>query len=183
MSNSKQNQVPRSIFFIIALSLVGLYVYGAFIDHPQSEQTVNQFYQAYFASDYETVAENISVFGAAQYLPNYMQLPPDELMASRKEIEQDMAKVLASTPLDTEELQKSSIEILPDYTKEGSNSALVVYSIKQEEKKLSTDVAVLIKEQGKYRIFSTSPVDAQGLNEIRNFDMDILDENFSIFLE
>lgn len=50
-----------------------------------------------------------------------------------------------------------SVEVLSEYTRQGDNSALVVYSIRENGTEISLEMAILIKEADSYRIFSMTP--------------------------
>ena len=176
-------RVPRALFVIIILLFGALYWFAAYGDNPAPEKTVKTFYTAYFNRDYDTVAKNLSVFWSVRFLPQYAALSPTELLNNRAKIEADISKVIADIEKDNQIPKGISIEIQKEYTKQGQNSALVVYGFQENGKITSMETAVLIKENGQLRIFNMSPVDPETLEQIKSIDIKILDENFTNLMQ
>lgn len=179
---SGPSRVPRSLFVLIILLLAGLYSYAAFLDKPEPEKTVLNFYNAYFTKDYNTVAANLSVFWAVRFLPDYQDKTPAELLAERSQVEKDIAAVISEIEADNTLPEGLSVKILREYTKIGKNSALVVYDFLEKGQPTSREAALLIKENGKFRIFNMSPVDDSVMDEVQNFAIEDLDEGFASLL-
>ena len=177
-----KTRVPRSLFVLILLLLAGMYWYAAYGDTPPPEKTVQTFYQAYFAGDYETVADNLSVFWSVRFLPQYADLSPSELLAQRTQVVSDITGVISDIESQNAPPQGVKINIKKPYTKVGKTSAVVVYEFVEQGQPTSMEAAILIMEKGKYRIFNLSTVDESVLSDIKNLDMNVLDQNFDELL-
>jgi len=193
LSNSHENhaaqvavgppRVPRFLLVVIVLLLAGMYSYAAFMDKPAPEKTVNNFYQGYFTKDYNAVASNLSVFWSVRFLPEHQDQTPAELLAARSQIEKEIATVIAEIEADNELPEGLEIKILEEYTKIGTNSALVVYDFLEQGQPTSREAALLINEKGQFRIFNMSPLDDSLMEEVKNFAIEDLDEGFATLLE
>jgi hypothetical protein len=178
---SAKRRVPRAIFVIILLSFAALYWYSAYGATPP-EKTVKNFYKAYFNSDYNTVAKNLSVFWSVRFLPEYASMSPEELLENRTKIEGEIANIIAEIEKENTIPEGISIDIMKEYTKIGKQSAIVVYGFKESGTVTSMETAILIMEKGQFRIFNMSPVDNTVLEQIKALDINILDENFAELL-
>lgn len=159
-----------------------MYYYAAYVDVSNPEQVVENFYTAYFDRDYDTVAENLSVFWSMQLLPQYTALSPAELLSSRDKIIKEVSQVITEQEKENPLDGNYSVEIHSEYTRQGTNSALVVYSIKQDGKEVSMEMAILINEAGQFRIFSMNPVNTAALEMITEEDLQALEESFTDLL-
>jgi hypothetical protein len=174
-------RVPRSLFVIIILAFSALYWYSAYGATPP-EKTIKTFYQAYFNRDYNTVANNLSVFWSVRFLPEYASMSPAELLQNRSKIEGEIAKVIGDIEKDNQVPAGVTINIKKPYTKEGNVGAVVVYGFIENGQESSMEAAILIKEKGQFRIFNMSPVDDSTLQQIKTLDINILDQNFGELL-
>lgn len=177
-----QRRVPRSLFAIIILCLAGLYWFAAYGDTPAPEKTVKTFYKAYFGRDYQTVADNLSVFWSVRFLPEYADLEPAELLASRPQIVNSIAGVIEEIENENTIPEDVEIDINRQYTRIGKTSAIVAYEFKEQGQPTSMEAAILILEKGEFRIFNMSTIDETVLPEIEAMDMRILDENLDELL-
>jgi hypothetical protein len=75
-----------------------------------------------------------------------------------------------------------SIDIMPEYTQEGTNSAIVVYSFQENGKPSGMELAILIMEKGRFRIFALTPVAPQDLPQIKQESIKELDDSFKNLL-
>ena len=175
-------RVPRFIFVVIIAIFAAMYWYAAYGDTPAPEKTVKTFYQAYFDRDFDTVAKNLSVFWSVRFLPDYASMSPEQLLENRTKIEADISKVIADIEKENSVPKGVSIEVMKEYTKMGKNSAIVVYSFKENGKDTGMETALLIKEKGQLRIFNMSPIDPETLEQIKAVDINVLDENFDSLL-
>lgn len=183
MNQTKKPGVPRFIFVLVPAILVLMYYYAAFVDMPQSAKAASNFYTAYFAKDYDTVVDNLSVFWVAGNLPQYESMPPAELLANRDKIMKETAAFFAKAEKMNPAPKNVKIDILKDYTKEGKNCAIVAYQFTENGKKTSMEAAILLKENGKFRMFNMTPIDASTLGQLEKVDINILDERFAPILE
>lgn len=184
MNTSQKAGVPKFIFIIIPVILVAMYYYAAFMDFDPAEKTVENFYQAYFSQDYDTVAENLSVFWSLQLLPQYKSMTPQELLDNREQIEKDTSAIIAQIESQNGLSAEENIQVvpIPDYTQRAENSALVVYSIVEDAQTTGMEMAILIKEKGQLRIYSITPVNEQVLDAISEEDLHKMDDNFKSLL-
>ncbi len=178
MAETKPTRVPRSFFVIIVLILAGMYYYAAYIDNSGPEKTVENFYQAYFNRDFTTVSQNLSVLWGVRLLPQYSAMPPAELLKNRARIEKDVSGILAEAEKNNQIPENTTISILKEYTKEGKNSAVVVYAIKENGKTTYQEAAILVREENKLRILQMVPVNEQTLEQVKQIDINTLDSNF-----
>ncbi|HPF20411.1 MAG TPA: hypothetical protein PLC88_03650 [Syntrophomonas sp.] len=178
MANTPRAKVPVFIWFVIVVLLAALYGYAAYWDPNRPEKTVQNFYQAYFTGDYKTVSSNLSVFWAVRLLPQYADMDSVELLTKRAEIEENLFQVISEVESMYDAPRDISIQILKPYTKEGTYSAVVVYKFMEKSKEAGMEAAILIKEQGKFRIFTMTPVDEQSLSQIKAVNISELDANF-----
>lgn len=173
--------IPAVLYFFIIAILAGMYYYAAFVMYANPEKVVSTYYDAYFSGDFKTISENTSVFLAAQALPQYSNLPPSTLIAERKAIEHDIALLMGQNA-DIAQFEGLSIEIMPEYTRQGKSTAVVVYKILKENKPMMMEAAILDKENNRLRLFQTTPVSEEGLAEIKKLDMTMMDKNLQTML-
>ena len=183
MENTPRAKVPVFIWVVIVAILVAMYGYAAYWDPTRPEQTVKNFYHAYFNRDFDTVASNLSVFWAVRLLPQYADMSSAELLANRAKIEKELRQVIGEVESMYTAPKNISLEIMKPYTKEGTNSAVVVYKFKEKSEEAGMEAAILIKEQGRFRIFTMTPVDEQTLPEIKAVNISELDANFGELLK
>ena len=178
-------KTPVSLFVLIILILGATYYYAAFVDTSSSngpEATVNSFYRAYFEHDYDTVSSETSVFWAIQYLPQYQNLDPAQVMAERSEIIQDFAEVLYSLGASQPVQGDISIQILPHYTRILSHSALIAYDFIQDGNPAGMEAALLIKEDGGFKIYSVNPTSEEVMLSVTDDDMELINNNCKALL-
>lgn len=177
---NSRNKV-KTVLVACSILIIGIaasyYGYNSYFNNP--EKIVKEFYQAYFNREVDKVAQNLSVFWAVRFLPEYENTSPVELLAARAEIEGKIASVIADIEKENQLPEGLSIEIMPDYTKVGKESGIVVYRFKEKGVETSKEAAILIRENGQFRIFNMSAVDASVLSQIKSLDMNILDQNFT----
>lgn len=175
-------QVPKVLYAVIILILAGMYYYADVLDVRSPEETVQTFYEAYFEQDYAVVAENISVFWAAQLLPDYSTKDSKDLLANRPAIEKDVAEFFSTVETGQKPPEGIKLQVKPEYTMTGEYSALVVYELLQDEESLTMEVAMLIKEGKDFYVINVYPLQASDLNAVKNFDIAQLDATFKQLL-
>lgn len=182
MENTSPARVPRFIWVVILVLLASMYSYAVYFDPINPEKTVKDFYQAYFTHDYETVASNSSVFWGVTFLPQYAEMSPAEMVKNRDKIEKDISKVIASMEKSNPIPKDITIEVMPEYTTQGDYSAIVLYQFKEAGKAGGMEVALLIKENGRFRVLNMSPIDPQSLDQVKKVDIKELDASFKQLL-
>jgi len=182
LENTSPAKVPAFLWAVIIVLLASMYSYAAYFDPTRPNKTVENFYQAYFSGDYDTVASNLSVFWAVRLLPQYAEMKPAELLANRAKIEKELSQAIAEVEKTNAAPKDIKIEVMKPYTKEGETSAVVVYKFMQKSKEAGMEAAILIKEQGRFRIFTMTQVDEQSLAQIKAVDISELDTNFKELL-
>jgi hypothetical protein len=105
-------------------------------------------------------------------------MPPAELLKNRARIEKDVSGILAEAEKNNQIPENTTISILKEYTKEGKNSAVVVYAIKENGKTTYQEAAILVREENKLRILQMVPVNEQTLEQVKQIDINTLDSNF-----
>ncbi len=176
-------RVPQSLLALVVIILGAMYYYAAYVDIPTPEDTVIEFYEAYFNQDYSLAAENISVFWAAQLLPEYADQEPAELLADRSTLEAEAAQFFTMVEQQNPTPPDVSIAVNPAYTRNGEYSALVVYELTQGSEPISMEIAMLIKETDRFYIINIYPLQEANLKDVQEFDMDALDTDFKAILE
>jgi len=175
-------KVPVFIWVVIVALLAGLYGYAAYWDPARPEKTVQNFYQAYFKGDYDTVASNLSVFWAVRLLPQYAEMNAADLLANRAEIEKEISQVIGEVESMYTAPPDITIEIMRPYTQEGTTGAVVVYKFKDKSEEMGMEAAILIREKGRFRILNMTPVDEQDLPQIKAVNISEMDANFNELL-
>jgi len=180
--NAKRT-VPRSIFAIILICFAGLYWFAAYGDIAAPEKTVKNFYKAYFSRNFDVVAQNLSVFWSIRLVPDdYSSMSPAELLENRPKIEKETAAKLAEMEKDSDIPQNVTVNIMKEYTKIGKESAVVVCSFAENGKETGMEATLMIMEKGQFRIINISPIDETVLAELKDLDMNPIDEQFSELL-
>lgn len=174
--------VPKLLPVLIVAILAGMYYFAAYVDIATPEKTLKNFYQAYFEKDYETVADNLSVFWSVNILPQYQDLSAAELVQKRAEIVKDTETALKALEEEQPPEQGLSVEVMDEYTKTGEYSALVVYQVMEKKEPVQKEVAFLIKEAGSYKIINFSPIEDSDLELLKEYSLDQLDASFKILL-
>ena len=129
------------------------------------------------------MSANLSVFWSVQFLPQYTSLSPAELLNNRDAIIKEVRQVIAEGEKENILEEDYSIEVLPEYTRQGTNSALVVYSIKENGREVSLEMAILIKEDSQFRIFNMMPTNKEALDMITHEDFKALEESLGKLLQ
>lgn len=176
MDKTNNLEFPKILYVIIVAILAAMYYYAAYVDTTPAEKTVQNFYQAYFDRDYDTVADNLSVFWAVQFLPQYQSLAPNEMIAQRDTIIKDLTSFISEMESKNKVPEGLTVEIDRDFTKQGTNSSLVAYSFKENGKDAGMEMAILINEAGTFRIFSFTPTTPEYLSQIGDKEMQELDK-------
>ena len=137
---------------------------------------MEKFYTSFYSGDFEQAVDYLSVNMAYPLLfPRYMQTPPAELLQREDQIRNEMAQAFSEAiPENPGEIK---VSIRSDYTKTGEKSAIVVYDYKVPEQDLKgNEVAILIKETGKWRLLEISDATGSDLSALKSFDMKKMDE-------
>jgi len=182
MSKAASSRTPRSLFLLIAIILGAMYYYAAFVAFDNPENSVRNFYQAYFAEDFNQAAQNVSVFWSAQFLPQYMSLEPQQLIANRSAIERDTAIVLEGFRKNDPVPEGMELEIMSAYTKKSDRAAVVAYKFVRAGQPPGYQAAILIKEKYSYLIYTTTPIAESNLKELDKVDLKALNDNFKQLL-
>lgn len=176
--------VPRWNVALIVMLLAGMFGYATYFDTSTPEKTVEKFYQCFDAGDYDRAVEYMSVNWAYSILfPKFNNTPPAELIKKRTDVRREMAKALAeNVPAgDTEKVQVSA---LPKLTRLGDKTALVVYDYRIPKSKFTgKQVALLVKETGRWRLFEVSDVTGYELGFISQIDMKQMDQRVENFFK
>lgn len=176
-------QVPRSLLVLAVVILGAMYYYAAYVDFPTPEDTVSEFYEAYFVHDYEVAAQNISVFWAAQLLPEYAEHKPSQLLKERPALETEAAQFFTMVEQYNPAPADLSIKIDPGYSRTGQYGALVVYELTQAGEPLGREMAMLIKESDRFYILNLYPLQEENLKEVLDFDMEALDSDLQALMK
>jgi hypothetical protein len=170
-------EVPALLYLLIIAVLAGMYYYAAFVQFANPEKVVSTYYESYFAGDFKTASEQTSVFQATQLLQQYAYMPASALLAERRDIEDDMARLFEHNT-DIAQLEGLSVEIMPEYTRQGKNTAIVVFKFMEDGKEVIMQQSILVREKGRLRIYNTIPISRQNLPEIKKVDMKDMDAQY-----
>lgn len=182
MSKPVKSGVPKSLFVLIIIILASMYYYAAYRDYSNPEVATKSFYSAYFKSDYDIMAQNLSVFWGVQFMPQYMIMSPDELIENRPAIEESMADFITRMESENKVPANMSIKMLPKYTQRADNTALVVYEFREKDKSVGMEMALLVKENNRMRIFQMMPADQAQLDQLTGHDIAVIEESFKEML-
>lgn len=183
MDNKSPARAPWFTWVLAIVILASMYTYANYFDISSPDKTIEKFYQAYFAKDYDTVASNASVFWAVTLLPEkYGNMNPAELMKNRDKIEKDLSKTFAENEKNHPSPKDVKIKVLKDYTKQGEYAALVIYEFNNSGKTEGMEAAILLKEEDRFKVFTVTPVNEQNLEQIKNEDITKADEYFKKLL-
>jgi hypothetical protein len=184
-TSSKANKsllLKLSVFIGLVVLVIASFVYFN-RDHSDPGVVVRTYYQAYFKGDYETMAQNLSVFWGVQFMPQYMTMSPQELIENRPAIEKNMAEFISGMELGNKVQDNMSINMLPEYTQRTDNTALVVYEFRQQNKAVGMEMALLLKENNHMRILKMITVDQEQLDHLTGNDIAEIEESFKEMLE
>ena len=183
MSKSVKSGVPKSLFVLIIVILASMFYYAAYRDYSNPEVVAKSFYSAYFKSDYDTMAQNLSVFCGVQFMPQYMLMSSQELIENRPAIEESMTDFITQMESENKAPANMSIKILPKYTQRADNTALVVYEFRQHNKSVGMVMSLLVKEHNRMRIFQMMPADQAQLDQLTGNDIAPMEASFKEMLE
>ena len=184
MSKPVKSGVPKSLFVLIIVILASMFYYAAYRDYSNPEVVAKSFYSAYFKSDYDTMAQNLSVFWGVQFMPQYMLMSSQELIENRPAIEKSMAEFISQMESKNNKMPANmSIKILPKYTQRAENTALVAYEFREKNKPVGTEMALLLKENNRMRILQMMPANQEQLNQLTGNDIAEIEESFKEMLE
>jgi hypothetical protein len=178
-----KNGVPKSLFILIIVILASMFYYAVYHDYSNPEVTVKSFYNAYFEGNYETVAQNLSVFWGVQFMPQYMLMSPQELIENRPAIEENMAEFISRMESPDKTPDDMSIRILSKYTQREENTALVAYELRQKNKPIALEMALLVKEKNRMRILELMPIDQEQLGQLNGNNIAAMEESFKEILD
>jgi predicted GIY-YIG superfamily endonuclease len=182
LSKPVKSGVPKSLFVLIIVILASMFYYAAYRDYSNPEVVAKSFYSAYFKSDYDTMAQNLSVFWGVQFMPQYMIMSPDELIEKRPAIEASMTDFITRMESENKVPANMSIKILPKYTQRADNTALVVYEFREKNKSMAMEMALMVKENNRMRIFQMMPADQAQLDQLTGHDIAAIEESFKEML-
>ncbi|MDD3895158.1 MAG: hypothetical protein PHU36_09110 [Syntrophomonadaceae bacterium] len=163
MDTPKKDGVPKILPVLIVVIFAVMYYFAAFYPTTGPEKTVEKFYASYIDKDYQGMAESVSVFWAVQFLPQHSSEKPSELIAKRETIEKETVAYLAEAPTETQ--NDLRVEVLPEYTKEWENTAMVVYASFKGEEELGKEVALMLKENNNYYLYMWIPLESDAVLE------------------
>ncbi|NLO21661.1 MAG: hypothetical protein GX119_06630 [Syntrophomonadaceae bacterium] len=176
-------RVPRSLLVLAVIILGAMYYYAAYVDFPTPEDTVSEFYEAYFVHDYDVAAQNISVFWAAQLLPEYAEHQPSQLLNERPTLEKEAAQFFAMVEEYNPTPTELSIKVDPNYSRTGQYGALVVYELTQADESLGREMAMLVKESDRFYILNLYPLQEEQMQDVLDFDMEALDSDLQALIK
>jgi hypothetical protein len=183
LSKPVKSGVPKSLFVLIIVILASMFYYAAYRDYSNPEVVAKSFYGAYFKSDYDTMAQNLSVFWGVQFMPQYMLMSPQELLENRPAIEESMTEFISRMESENKVPANMSIKVLPKYTQRANNTALVAYEFRQQNKSIGMEMALLLKENNRMRILKMMPIDQAQLDQLTGNDIAEMEESFQEMLE
>ncbi len=175
-------RIPSSLLAMVLIILGAMYYYAAYVDMPTPEDTVTEFYEAYFKQDYPLAAQNMSVFWTAQLQPEYANMKGGELLANRAILESKAAQFFSIVEKQNPTPPDVAIKVDPAYSRVGEYSALVVYELTQGSEPVSMEMAMLIKEMDRFYIINIYPLPKDNIKDIQEFDMETLDSQFKDIL-
>lgn len=182
MDKPVKKEVPKSLFVLIIVILASMFYYAAYKDPSNPEVIVRNFYNAYFQNDYETVAQNLSVFWGAQFMPQYMLMSPEELIEKRPIIEKNMTKLISQIESQNKIPDDMNVKILSKYTQRQKNTGLVVYELREKNKPINLEMALLLKENNRMYLLQWWSIDREQLQQLNKNDLVAIEAYYSELL-
>ncbi|NLU49008.1 MAG: hypothetical protein GXX09_01165 [Syntrophomonadaceae bacterium] len=176
--------IPRWNIAIIVVVLAGMFGYATYFDIPTPERAVEKFYTSFYTGNYQQAVKCLSVNWAYSVLfPKYNSTPPVELLKKGDTIRQEMVRVFKQNP-PSDNLKEIEVSIVPKLTKTGSKTAVVVYDYRVPSEKITgRQLALVVKESGKWRVFEISDVTGFDLAFLQQLDMGEIDQRMEQFFE
>jgi len=176
--------IPKWNIALIVVLLAGMFGYATYFDVSTPEKTVEKFYQLLGTGKYDQAAEYLSVNWAYSVLfPKYNNTAPSELLKRESAIRKEMGQALAQNlpEAGTGELK---VTARPSLTRSGSKAALVVCDYRVPNSKVQgQQLALLVKESGRWRLFELSDVTGYDLGFLKDVNMEDLDSKMNSFFQ
>jgi hypothetical protein len=162
MESSKQS-FPWSAIVLAGLILAGMFAYASWWQKTPAEQAVQQFFQAYLEDDNKGMAEYISVLWVRDEiasLDSYHILLEQQAMITTLLTETPLFLSSFSLPEGTDK-----VSILHKQSLTGDNVAFVILEAQYDIFK-TPYVAILVKEDGVFRLWRLIPLSQDVLRDI-----------------
>lgn len=161
-----------------------MFSYAAYFDISTPEKTVERFYQLLDSGRYDQAAEYLSVNWAYSILfPKYNNTAPGDLLKRELSVRKELGQALAQNlpEAGTSELR---VKARPSLTRSGSKVALVVCDYWTPDNKAhGQQLALLVKESGRWRLFDLSDVTGYDLGFLKDVDIKDLDNRVNSFFQ
>jgi hypothetical protein len=153
---STQQKFPWSPLILAGLILAAMFLYASFWQKSPAETTVQQFYTAYFDGNNPAMAEHVSVL----WLRDQLATPEEYHLLLEQSAE--IKTFLAETPIFLQAFAlpegTKAITIPRNQSLEGSEVAFVIFETAQSKIFKTPYVAILVKENGVFRLNRLIPL-------------------------
>ncbi len=179
----KPPSFPAVLYLVIVLALGLMSAYAIQWDKPDPNKVVSGFWTAYFAKDYHTVVNDLSVVFLVQTSPEYATKSFNEMIAVRPELEETAQPFIKEMREGGQQPIKPKVKILDKYTQKGTLGALVFFNITDEDKLLGTQCAFLIYEGKDLKVLDFGLADEAALNATTPEDLNKMYTEYEALLQ
>lgn len=139
---------------------------------------VNDLYNALNAKQFDKVADSFNVTFLAEFMPEYLNKKPSELLAIRTELVEKSSELFAKKQTES----TFAITVLEANTKVGDYAAVIPYYLENDGKKQLL-AAILVNENGKFKILSISSYTEANMQDFSDAKFMVLEENIKAQFE
>lgn len=165
-------KIPLALPVIALLVIVGMWFYADRYDPESPKNVVANLYKALNAKQYDKVADSFNVTFLAEFMPDYLDKKPSELLAVRSELVKKGSELFAKQQTEG----TFTVTVLAANTKTGDYAAVVPYYLEMDGQKQLL-AAILVKENGSFKILSISSFSEAIMQEFSDAKFKVLEEN------
>lgn len=165
-------KIPLALPIIALLVIAGMWFYSDRYDPGNPKNVVTNLYKALNAKQYDRVADSFNVTFLAEFMPEYLDKKPSELQAGRAELVAKGSELFAKQQTEGTFM----VTVLTANTKVGDFAAVVPYYLEMDGQKQLL-AAILVKENGSFKILSISSFSEAIMQEFSDAKFQVLEEN------
>lgn len=171
-------KIPLVLPIIALLVIAGMWFYSDRYDPGSPKNVVNNLYKSLNAKQYDKVADSFNVTFLAEFMPEYLDKKPSELLAMRTEL------VKKGTELFSKQQTEGTFTatVLTANIRAGDYAAVVPYNLEMDGQKQLL-AAILVKENGAFKILSISSFSEAIMQEFTEAKFKVLEENIKAEFE
>lgn len=171
-------KIPLALPIIALLVIVGMWFYSDRYDPGSPKNVVTNLYKSLNAKQYDKVADSFNVTFLAEFMPEYLDKKPSELLTMRSELVKKGTELFAKQQTEG----AFTATVLTANTKVGDYAAVVPYYLEMDGQKQLL-AAILVKENGTFKILSLSSFSEAIMQEFSDAKFKVLEENIKTEFE